>query len=81
MKQLATWLIWTYFTKCCHCIIVLPSFIADGMVLQQEPQKAQIWGSTDDTKSAMKVTLKCVKGYSGSFEAILVSGLILHVYM
>lgn len=42
------------------------------MVLQQEPQQAQIWGWTDDTDNDITVTLDCVKGYHGHYGASLV---------
>ena len=55
-----------------HAAIILPTFFTDGMVLQQEPQTAQVWGTTDDTANPVAILMTCVSGYTGNYDGIIV---------
>ena len=54
-------------------VIQVPSYFGNGMVLQQEPQTAHVWGTTDDTESDISILLTCQGGTIGEFLGQLVN--------
>ena len=60
--------------------IQLPSYFGNGMVLQQEPETAHIWGTTDDTTNELTALLTCVGGTTGEYTATLVEVFIIPCY-
>ena len=53
--------------------IQLPSYFGNGMVLQQQPQTAHVWGTTDDTESEISILMTCLGGTIGEFGGQLVN--------
>ena len=60
-------------TSSCHGAFDLPMFFSNGMVLQQAPQLAQVYGTTDDTDNPVTALINCVSGTTGQYEGLLVS--------
>ena len=52
--------------------IQLPKVFKNGMVLQQEPLQANIFGTTDDAANGITVDIQC-PGYQEQFPALIVS--------
>ena len=46
----------------------LPRFFGDGMVLQQAPKRANVYGRTDDQEQAVLVQLVCKSGTVGQYQ-------------
>ena len=58
-----------------NAAIQLPSYFGNGMVLQQEPMTAHVWGTTDDADSAVSILLNCIGGTAGQYDGDLVSSM------
>ena len=54
----------------------VPMFFSDGMVLQQGPQMAQVYGTTDAPDSPVFAQLTCASGNQGQFQGDIVSFVI-----
>jgi sialate O-acetylesterase len=55
-------------------VLTLPKIFGSGMVLQQEPQQAHIWGTTDDLATEVTSYLFCQSGFTDVYQGTLNGG-------